>query len=303
MIKQFASTVTLEHFICLIGITIFAAWLLKTSLGRTALADAAPRRNNMPIYLPFIPLFVWWAILSLGSLMLVEHGESSVNHQNLPDGSQGWHSTLLDQFVIFTASIITIFTIVFLVRISFARRLKGFGLSAKTIPKDLLAAFVNLLSIWPLLFLMIILTAFFGKLLFGPQYYIQRHQELEQIKAYPQLPLRILIIISAVVMAPVLEELLFRGLFQTIIRSYLEISNFKFQILKFRVFSPVWMSVVISSIIFTTTHQNRAHWPALFILALCLGYAYEKSGSLFRPIFIHAIFNGITIAANLHQAA
>jgi membrane protease YdiL (CAAX protease family) len=38
---------------------------------------------------------------------------------------------------------------------------------------------------------------------------------------------------------------------------------------------------------------------------MCLGYAYEKSGSLFRPIFIHAFFNAITIVFvmyDLYQA-
>jgi membrane protease YdiL (CAAX protease family) len=48
-------------------------------------------------------------------------------------------------------------------------------------------------------------------------------------------------------------------------------------------------------------HPNREHWPALFVLAMGLGYAYEKSGSLFRPIIMHAIFNGIMIAATLLQ--
>jgi membrane protease YdiL (CAAX protease family) len=34
-----------------------------------------------------------------------------------------------------------------------------------------------------------------------------------------------------------------------------------------------------------------------------LGYSYEKSGSLLRPIFMHALFNGITIAAALLETA
>jgi len=48
-------------------------------------------------------------------------------------------------------------------------------------------------------------------------------------------------------------------------------------------------------------HMDMAHWPALFVLSLSLGYAYEKSGSLFRPIFIHSLFNAATIAAVLYQ--
>ncbi|MFC1763630.1 type II CAAX prenyl endopeptidase Rce1 family protein [Planctomycetota bacterium] len=30
-----------------------------------------------------------------------------------------------------------------------------------------------------------------------------------------------------------------------------------------------------------------------------MGYSYEKSGSLWRPIFIHALFNGVTVASHL----
>ena len=46
-------------------------------------------------------------------------------------------------------------------------------------------------------------------------------------------------------------------------------------------------------------HSDLAHWPALFVLALGLGYAYEKSGSLFRPIFMHAMFNGIAMLSTM----
>jgi membrane protease YdiL (CAAX protease family) len=44
-----------------------------------------------------------------------------------------------------------------------------------------------------------------------------------------------------------------------------------------------------------------SHGPSLFVLALGLGYTYEKSGSLLRPIFMHALFNGINVAGVLTQ--
>jgi membrane protease YdiL (CAAX protease family) len=50
---------------------------------------------------------------------------------------------------------------------------------------------------------------------------------------------------------------------------------------------------------FAAVHSNVEHWPALFVLGVGMGYAYEKSGSLWRPIFIHALFNGVTILSNL----
>ena len=62
-----------------------------------------------------------------------------------------------------------------------------------------------------------------------------------------------------------------------------------------------WPAIAISSLLFTMTHADAGHWPALFVLGICMGYAYEKSGSLFRPIFIHSIFNAISVIATLNQ--
>jgi len=286
MIKQFASSISIEDIVCLVGIMILTSWLLRTSLGRKSLTDSAPRRNNMPIYLPFVALFIW-----LGAVSMLETGFSMLVK---------YRDAFFDNFVLCIASLATIAVIIFLARVSFARRLRGFGLNAKTIHRDLLAAPVNLLSVWPILLVTIILTTHIGRLIWGQEYEIPQHEELKIISTHPQLPIRILIIITAVLVAPVLEEMLFRGLFQTMIRSYLE--NWKLEIGNWKLIAadPVWVSIAISSMIFTTVHTNLAHWPALFVLSLCLGYAYEKSGSLFRPIFIHSLFNAITVAAAFH---
>ena len=299
MIRQFASSIGIEGIIYLVGLTLFASWLLRTSLGRKSLAETEPRRNNMPIYLPFVPLFIWLGAVSVA--MQIKRGLMGDLDPRGAPALQNWQSAFLDNLILCIGAIVTIVVIIFLARATFARRLKGFGLNVRTIHKDLSAAFVNLLSIWPLLFLTIILTAYFGKVFFGQDYEMPQHEELKLITAHPQLLLKILIVITAVVIAPVIEEMLFRGLFQTMIRSYLE--NWKLEIGNWKLIAtdPVWVSIAISSMIFTTVHYNMAHWPALFVLALCLGYAYEKSGSLLRPIFIHSLFNAITIVAVLNQ--
>jgi len=286
MIEQFAKHITVEDIICLTGLILLACWLLKTSLGRNALVDSAPRRNNMPVYLPFIPLFIWF-----GSVPLT----TSIARQittDLPD----WQNALWDNLILCIGAILTIVLIIFLARASFARRLKGFGLNVKTIHKDFLFAFINLLSIWPLVLAAAVITIFIGKFIWGQDFYLEQHEELKTITEYSQLPLRILIIIVTVVVAPVLEEMLFRGLFQTMIRSFFE---FRFSNLESR--NGVWLAILISSGLFVMVHANAGHWPALFMLALCLGYSYEKSGSLFRPIFIHSFFNSVAIIAVLSQ--
>ena len=269
-------TIVIDIIICLAGILLFSGWLLKTSLGRKALANSAPRRNNMPVYLPFIPLFIWFGAVSVAI---------SITRELLPD-LPDWQSVFLDNLILCIGAIAAMAVIIFLVKISFAQRLKGFGLSVRTIHKDFFAGLVNLLSVLPLVMLMIILTTLFGKLIWGQEFEMQQHQELELIRAHPQLPVRVLIIVTAVAIVPAFEEMLFRGLFQTMLRSF---------------FSRAWLSILISSGLFTVVHPNTGHWPALFALSMCMGYSYEKSGSLFRPIFIHSLFNAASIIAALNQ--
>jgi membrane protease YdiL (CAAX protease family) len=278
IIKQLGSTITVtDIIICLLGLTLLGIWLFKTSLGRKALADSVPRRNNMPAYLPFIPLLIWFGGVGVGL---------SIRKSALPE-IPDWQVAFLDNLILFVLGTATILVIMSLARNTFARRLKGFGLNVKKIHKDLFAAVVNLLSIWPLVTLAIILTMFFGQLILGPEFKMEQHEELKKIVAYPQLPLRILIFVTVVVIAPLTEEMLFRGLFQTMIRSFL---------------GGAWVSIIMSSALFAAVHYEPTHWPALFMLAVCMGYAYEKSGSLFRPIFIHSLFNASSIIFALYSA-
>jgi len=283
LFEKLGDSVTSVDILCIAGILLFGRWLLKTSFGRRALADSAPRRNNMPLYLPFIPLFIWFGLLGL---ML------SITGKLLPDLAE-WQEVLFVNISLCASSIMTMVLIIVQVRFSFARRLKGFGLNVKKIHKDFFAALINLLTVWPIVMFALVVTIYVGKLIWGQDSQIQQHEELKSIALHSQISVRILIIVTAVVVAPVFEEVLFRGLFQTSFRSFTR---------------RPWLSILMSSglfatvhLDFTAVHWNIEHWPALFVLAMCMGYSYEKSGSLFRPIFIHSLFNTIAIISALNQ--
>ena len=273
--NEFSGAITADHVICTAGLFVLAGWLLNTSLGRRALDDSVPRRNNMPFYLPFIVLLAWIAGVPTAILARI------VLVADLP----GWQSAFLDNLILCICSLAAIAVIVLLARSSFARRLEGFGLNVKTIAKDFFVAVLNLLSVWPLVMLMVLATLVFGKLVYGSDFQLQRHQELEMITAYSQPVVRVLIVVTAVLVVPVFEEMLFRGLFQTMLRSFLQ---------------RPWPSILISSALFAMIHADVSHWPALLVLAICMGYAYEKSGSLFRPIFIHSLFNAVSIITAIY---
>jgi membrane protease YdiL (CAAX protease family) len=84
----------------------------------------------------------------------------------------------------------------------------------------------------------------------------------------------------AVVLAPVAEEFIFRGIL--------------FPFLKQRGFPKLaWIGV---SALFALIHFNLATFLPLFAFALVLTWLYEKTDNLLAPITAHALFNAVNLA-------
>ncbi len=260
------------HMFCISGVMLFAAWLLRTSLGRRALDRVPIRRHNMSFHVPFITFLVWmgppyWIGMALASTI-----------KDRPS----WQKALVDNVIMAFSWILAIAVFLILARVSFARGLRGFGLRGKGIFRDFGAACMYLLSIWPLVLAMIVVVSSVGQWIFGSDYEISRHIALEKLVHDNQWSLTLSIVLLAVVIAPLVEEMLFRGFIQSMFRSVLD---------------RPWSAVFLTSLFFSISHANIEHWPALFVLSMGMGYAYEKTGSLWRPIFIHALFNGLTVVS------
>jgi len=274
-----------------IGLVIFGAWLVRTSWGRKALSDSKPRRNDMPVYLPPVLMLVWFGpvqVVILAAQMLVDRCVAI----GVPD----WAVAATANLTYCLCAMTLLIACLFLARLHFARRLKGLGLNPRTIPHDLLMGLVNLLACWPLVLTAMVATILVGKLIWGWDYEISKHQELELLAEYSELLFRASVVVVAVAVAPIFEEVLFRGLFQTMVRSILIRHNMATSTRPDR---SAWLAILAGAALFAMVHADIAHWPALAVLGVCLGYAYEKSGSLFRPIFIHVMFNAVTILAAL----
>lgn len=78
-----------------------------------------------------------------------------------------------------------------------------------------------------------------------------------------------------VVLAPVAEEMIFRGYLYGVLKRY----------------CGMLPAMLGSSAIFAAVHLNLSSLPALFVLALCLALAYEATGSLLVCMSMHALFN------------
>jgi hypothetical protein len=83
------------------------------------------------------------------------------------------------------------------------------------------------------------------------------------------------IFLSAVCIQPACEEFLFRGFFYGIWKRYV---------------GPI-RSALLASLLFAAFHNSLSAFAGLFVLAVCLNIAYERTGSLFVPILMHALFN------------
>ena len=84
-----------------------------------------------------------------------------------------------------------------------------------------------------------------------------------------------------IVVAPVCEELFFRG--------------FLFRVLRARM--TFWVAAVIDGVLFGLAHGSLVIVPVLAFLGVALCWLYTRTGTLFAPIAIHSINNMIAYGA------
>ncbi len=82
-------------------------------------------------------------------------------------------------------------------------------------------------------------------------------------------------VLSVVILAPILEEFLLRGVVHTRLRKIM----------------PIWAATLLSSAIFGALHGNVMQFIYTFLLALLLALTFERTDSIFTPILIHFGFN------------
>jgi membrane protease YdiL (CAAX protease family) len=90
-----------------------------------------------------------------------------------------------------------------------------------------------------------------------------------------------LFVLVAVVMAPLFEELFFRGfLFKGLARSW------------------GWLpAAFVSAAVFGVAHLQLTVFIPIVALGVALAWVYQRTGSLWTSIVLHAIFNGLSVIA------
>jgi membrane protease YdiL (CAAX protease family) len=94
----------------------------------------------------------------------------------------------------------------------------------------------------------------------------------------------IMLIVAAVVIAPVTEELLFRRLLNDVLARHLGTHG----------------AMHLTALIFAACHMRPSQIPVLYVVALVLQYLRNSRDSVLSAIFAHAFYNGVMISIGLY---
>jgi uncharacterized protein len=108
----------------------------------------------------------------------------------------------------------------------------------------------------------------------------EQQQTVKTLQATVNLTQRLCFGFIAVVLAPITEELLFRGVL------YPSIKHFGYPRL------ALWGTALF----FAITHSNLLTFVPLTVFALVMTFLYEYTDNLLAPIVAHSVFNGINFA-------
>ena len=200
-------------------------------------------------------------------------------------------ATLPPRDVAFLATVPHLAAWVALISVDFllySGRLTPLGLGGRESGRGLLSGLLAGAAVIPLVFGAAILTEWVFQAI--DYTHPDAHDLLRVLGRSGEPVTRVVIIAGATVVAPLAEELMFRGHLQTLLRRALARPS-----TGGRGVSPLgtWGAIVVASAMFAAVHPTWT-WPPIFVLSLCLGWLYERTGNLWAPIALHAAFNAVS---------
>lgn len=147
------------------------------------------------------------------------------------------------------------------------------GFSKTSLKRALSTGVVLILAATPLILLAEAITQnFFG----GGS---SRQEIVDLFNTSRTLQQRVLIIILAVVVAPISEEFIFRFFIYGVVRRYFGIA----------------LGLIFNAALFAAAHNHLPSMLPLFVLGACFTLAYEWSGSILVSMSMHALFNSVQL--------
>jgi len=160
----------------------------------------------------------------------------------------------------------------------------GSGRARPTVRAAAATGLLTMFVVWPIVAGTSLATSYVAWAIQGEAVDVIAHDTLAQLVKSPVGPWLVVMSIQVVLITPLLEEVMYRGILQRTLTS-LDVGR--------------WTGIVITSVVFVTMHVGAARWhalPALFVLSLGFGWAYARTGRLAAPIAMHITFNALNLA-------
>ena len=149
------------------------------------------------------------------------------------------------------------------------------GFSKLGFSRTLTTGIVLLFAAYPLIFVADVITQ---RVLGGSS---SRQGIVELFNDSQTLKQRVLIIILAVAIAPMVEEFVFRFFLYGVVKRY----------------AGRFAGLAANSVLFAAVHAHIPSAAPLFVLGVCFTIAYEWSGSILVSMTMHSLFNSLTLTA------
>jgi len=257
-------------------------WMARRSGGITAALrlPAPPEHGLEPVDLLIalvatmaLPLLTYALAGRLGSPASTPVSTSGPAEDQLPDATKVVSLTI--------GQTLAALLLLLIGRQRYPDGLRGWGLASGGLPGKLLCALVGFVVVCPPTYAVLWLTEWLLGIL-APGYQPPTHASIRLMQE-PGIPgwQSALTVFNALVLAALVEELLFRGLFQPAFARWMR---------------SQWKGIILSAGLFGLTHYPYANTiPALCIFGVALGYLYARTGSLILVVLVHAVFNGKTL--------
>ncbi len=277
-----AGAMVLNRVVVSLGVCVLAIWIFRCVIQRRKLLlIGTPGRPSDLNVVHLAALFLGWFLLGQMG------GRAASEMLGSPEpGTTASTMVMLLAGVISAPFVLAVALLV--ARLAFRHGIvHGMGLSLRRPLVDSVRGVLGVLAVFPICWIMSILAK-----ASVPDEYQKTHVILLFLRAgCVGVGWKVMGGLTALVVAPVLEEVMFRGILQTALRRYAG--------------SP-WIGILLASVIFAAIHlswdlgtgvvRGWENLPPLFALAVALGYNYERSGRLWPCILMHMLFNGINLA-------
>jgi membrane protease YdiL (CAAX protease family) len=162
------------------------------------------------------------------------------------------------------------------------------ALAAHFKPRDLGLGLLGLLLAYPIIAVLAQASSHLVSLVQGEPPDPIAHETLERIVQSPDDAWVRVMMLGAVLAAPVVEEVVYRHLLQSAL---------------IQIVGRAWLGVLIAAIIFAAAHATVVPWhtlPVLAVLGASFGILYLKTGRLGPAIVAHVGFNALNVALTLY---